>query len=86
MSACIGLCEWTGCPVLTVVLVHVVGGLVVGVAVVTLASATGQPVHSRQALENRYAISLYIATFFKLGWLASAMYLACIQPIRYNIK
>ena len=68
--------------VLTVVLVVAV----VGVAVVTLASATGQPVHSRQALENRHAISLYVAMFFKLGWLASDMYLACIQPTRYNIK
>ena len=46
-------------------------------AVVTLASAPGQPVHShkpRQALENRHAISLspqnvYVAMLFKLlGW------------------
>ena len=60
----------------------VVGGLVVsmavlGVPVVTLVLAPGQPVHSqkpRQVLENGHTISLsprnvYIATLFKLlGW------------------
>ena len=39
----------------------VVGAAVVGVAVVTLVSAPGQPVHShrpKQVLEKRHAISL----------------------------
>ena len=81
---CLGLCEWTGCPgpdgrvvVGGLVVGLALGVAVVGVPVVTLASAPGQPVHShrpRQALENGHAISLsprnvYIATLFKLlGW------------------
>ena len=62
------------------VLTVVVGGLVVGVAVsmavvgvavVTLASALGQLVHSHRPLKNGHAISLsprnvYVATLFKL--------------------
>ena len=66
-SACLGLCEWTGCPGPDG---SIVGGLVVGmgvagVAVATLALAPGQPVH-----------------LHGLGWPASTMRLACIRPIR----
>ena len=66
-SACLGLCEWTGCPGPdgSSRRIGSIGMGVAGVAVATLALAPGQPVH-----------------LHGLGWLASAMRLACIRPIR----
>ena len=70
----------------------VIGVIVVGVAVVT-ASALGQPVHSKAGTRKRirhFRFLFYCDMFTlykdfqvaRLGWPASAMRLACIQPIR----
>ena len=74
--------------VLTVVVGgSVVGVIVVGVAVVT-ASALRQPgQHSKTLMDTPFLVprNVYIATLVKVarfGWPASAMCLACIQPIR----
>ena len=80
-------------PVARVLMVELgrlaVGVTVVGVAVVTV-SALGQPVHSKDDTRkwtshfsfDMKCLHCYTSQVARLGWPASALHLACIQPIR----